>query len=71
MQGTNSFNKTFLFGNVLNLVRVSQGINSIRMLSIKNKSQDEYSGFILDLIGCNQMKILHLGLTSIIEENND
>ncbi len=41
------------------------------MLSVKNKSQDEYSGFILDSIGYIQIKILHLRLASITKRNND
>ncbi len=41
------------------------------MLLAKNKSQNKYSGSISDSIGCNQMRIPHLGLTFITKENND
>ncbi len=34
------FGKTFLFGNVLNLVRIPQGINFVKMLLIRNKSKN-------------------------------
>ncbi len=64
-------NKTSLLGSVLSLIEASQGINSIKMLSIRNKSQDKCSGSVLNSIGCNQMRIPYLELTSIIKRNND
>ena len=63
--------ETLLLGSVLSLAGVLQGTNSIRVLLVKNESRDEYSGSILDLIDCNQMKILHFELAFIIEKNND
>ncbi len=41
------------------------------MLSIRNESRDEYSGFVLNSIGCNQMRIPHLKLAFIIKKNNN
>ena len=41
------------------------------MLPAKNKSRNKYSDSVLDLINYNQMKIPHLKLTFVIEENND
>ncbi len=65
------FDEIPLFRSVLNLVGALQGTNFIRVLSAKNKSRDECSNSVSDSIGCNQMRIPHLGLVSIIEENSD
>ncbi len=65
------FGKPFLFRNVLNLIGAPQDTNSIRVLSVKSESWDECSGFILDSIGYNQMRIFYLKLASIIKKNND
>ncbi len=66
-----NFNKTFLSKNVLNLAGTPQDINSIEMLSIKNKSYNKYSGSISDSISYNQMRIPHLGLTFITKRSSD
>ncbi len=65
------FNKTFLSGNVLNLIRISQDTNSIGMLSIRNEFRDKCSGFVSNSIGYIQMKIFHLRLASIIKRSNN
>jgi len=65
------FNKTPLFKNVLNLIKVPQGINSIGVLPAKNKSRDKCSNSISDSINCNQMRISHLKLAFIIKRSND
>jgi len=49
-QNINS-NKTFLFKNVLNLIEAPQDINSIEMLSVRNKFRDKYLDSILNSIG--------------------
>ncbi len=41
------------------------------MLLIKSESRDECSSFVLNSISYIQMRRSYLGLTSIIEENND
>jgi len=64
-------NKTLLFENVLNLVKISQDINSIELLPIKNKSRDKCSGFVSDSIDYIQMKRSYLRLVFVIEENNN
>jgi len=65
------FNKTSLFKSILNLIRTLQDINFIKMLSIKNKSRDKCSDFVLNSIDYIQVRIFHLGLASIIKKNND
>ncbi len=65
------FGKTLLFGNVLSLVGILQGINSVRVLLVRSESRDKCSGFVLDSIGCNQMKIPYLKLVFIIKKNNN
>ncbi len=57
--------------SVLSLVGAPQGINFARVLPVRSESQDECSGSVSDSIGCNQVRILHLRLASITEENND
>jgi len=41
------------------------------VLPVRSESRDECSGSISDSIGCNQVRILHLGLASVTEENSD
>jgi len=55
----------------LNLAGVPQGINSIRLLPVKNKSRDKCSDFISDSINYIQMRRFYLKLASIIKENSD
>ncbi len=64
-------NEIFLFKNVLNLIKTPQNTNFVKMLSIRNKSRDKCLNFVSDSIGCIQMKIFHLGLTSILKRSSD